>query len=1197
MASLSTGKCQRATRKAVVDILLNSTSLRGQFHEVDALVKILGWKCGIVGIDDDTILRAFKCSDNAYSVELKDMGVGHDGDDVLYVYKNYQIADGTRITTMGVFESVEVARSIDIADPKQRDGLLQNTSVQLDDALERQLRTELAKAAKGKARKEEGADEKRPSSAKEEQPPQKRTRIPTPDTTSEQTDMHDVAATATIAIGDKSRTLTIAVGSPLYNALLEQFNLDSEEEAANEDVNCASETAGEVRSENTREYRTTCRDVTVGSHTMYEVPSHCEVVCKNHLSQLKANSACIDRLRKLFKKVKSKTDDPEKDRERCALSDTSLLFLAGASLQNSGGSDNGTVTVIAATMTVLLKEMGVDDISAECIANACPSETTIAEYEYHLATHCMLLATELIKSTESKSICLTSDKGHRKGSNHLVKTAHVAAKNMETGERTLNHIVIDVDECGGTSEDAAAAIKHGLKPYKKLIPDLRVQGLTGDSGGGGSVQTLVGPLKGLGVMDKDGKHVGCDMHAFAKPLEKGGEYAMGKQGLGQNTVFQLCYSAIWLFRKLKEQGGNALVDEILTLVREKLHDSQEWKDEADEICKQAYDDYIARLASEEEDDDDEDEVSGFRNLQLPVFSRWTSVLKGLVWLRDHYVVIYFTAVAIIQKEGSKSSMYKTAVDIVALMSMRPDIASAEATDATVESAIAGGGLRPGDSPVLLPQIHFLCAFGDAFYTAYFTMAMQADPLFGTDSHGHLSRRLVSRGYVMMKELRDMIHDNNWQQLPAFASYMKSIEGLPRVGDKTKPGREMMDAIAEAFFEQYLASAIKHLETQWTSDMLLPFLIGDVKELRQEFLLLLQACEDGRLEAGSFDFSNKVVEVENVKAYGEGHEVHVGDAMRYLTGKANVSEILKDPLIQKEKDLLFQTLEAPEVVDFFDEGTWDGVDYGPIVDLIHEYIVPHASNQQRIEGFVQMINIMARSNVKGGRRSARLIIFSILFHPYNRASVDEKQKERATIADKKKVKRVKGAERLAGLLPHLYNQIEGAHELKEALPEGLYNEVFLHYKTGNKKKRAEVVQTKKDEMVTALAKARKINRNQRNAKAAVPLAVGGAIEFIWFAACRESTAPSSLLRIEIAHRGIKIGPEGRKVTLRLDEEPLASMSLPDMKEELKKDELARMAREDNVKEGKKVEKVNSFKPQSQAMIEKIPAFLDWKQNRL
>ena len=98
-------------------------------------------------------------------------------------------------------------------------------------------------------------------------------------------------------------------------------------------------------------------------------------------------------------------------------------------------------------------------------------------------------------------------------------------------------------------------------------------------------------------------------------------------------------------------------------------------------------------------------------------------------------------------------------------------------------------------------------------------------------------------------------------------------------------------------------------------------------------------------------------------------VNVGEAMRYLTQGANATEILKDPLIQKHKDLLFKSLVAVETVDFFDEDTWDGENYEAILDLIHEYIVPHAFNQQRIECFVQMINIMARSNVKGARRTA------------------------------------------------------------------------------------------------------------------------------------------------------------------------------------------------------------------------------------
>ncbi len=55
-------------------------------------------------------------------------------------------------------------------------------------------------------------------------------------------------------------------------------------------------------------------------------------------------------------------------------------------------------------------------------------------------------------------------------------------------------------------------------------------------------------------------------------------------------------------------------------------------------------------------------------------------------------------------------------------------------------------------------------------------------------------------------------------------------------------------------------------------------------------------------------------------------------MRYLTQGANASEILKDPLIQKHKDLLFKSLIAVETVDFFDEDTWDGENYEAILDL-------------------------------------------------------------------------------------------------------------------------------------------------------------------------------------------------------------------------------------------------------------------------
>jgi hypothetical protein len=138
------------------------------------------------------------------------------------------------------------------------------------------------------------------------------------------------------------------------------------------------------------------------------------------------------------------------------------------------------------------------------------------------------------------------------------------------------------------------------------------------------------------------------------------------------------------------------------------------------------------------------------------------------------------------------------------------------------------------------------------------------------------------------------------------------------------------------------------------------------------------------------------------------------------------------LIANNKELLFESLNAQDTVDFNDKTTWGDKDYTAIANPIHQAIVPHASNQQRIEGDVQKINIMSRTNVKEGRRTARVIADSVLFHTYNRASVDEKRKGKSTIAEKKKVKRVKGVERITGLFTHLETQVKVAAEERQSL---------------------------------------------------------------------------------------------------------------------------------------------------------------------
>ena len=127
------------------------------------------------------------------------------------------------------------------------------------------------------------------------------------------------------------------------------------------------EDASNQRADNERkEYTKNCRDVTIGKDTVHNVPYSLEVVQKNYLSTLKRRAKAIDKLMELFKEGRGKTVSQSRY----------LRFLSAVSLQNSGGSDNGTVTLIAATALVLIRSIGIteSEISTESIAKGAAPE-------------------------------------------------------------------------------------------------------------------------------------------------------------------------------------------------------------------------------------------------------------------------------------------------------------------------------------------------------------------------------------------------------------------------------------------------------------------------------------------------------------------------------------------------------------------------------------------------------------------------------------------------------------------------------------------------------------------------------------------------------------------------------------------------------------------------------------------------------
>ena len=97
-------------------------------------------------------------------------------------------------------------------------------------------------------------------------------------------------------------------------------------------------------------------------------------------------------------------------------------------------------------------------------------------------------------------------------------------------------------------------------------------------------------------------------------------------------------------------------------------------------------------------------------------------------------------------------------------------------------------------------------------------------------------------------------------------------------------------------------------------------------------------------------------------------------------------------------------------------------------------------------------------------------------------------------------------------------------------------------------------------------------------------MGGGILLSHFAAIRKN---EDIVRIEIAHRGIKLDDE----VLKLNEEPLMTMPLSKMKDLLRMDEAAILARDDKVRAGGTTwTKINTVQPQSDEMQAEVNNYL-------
>jgi hypothetical protein len=471
---------------------------------------------------------------------------------------------------------------------------------------------------------------------------------------------------------------------------------------------------------------------TIAGHR-YFIPPYHELVVKNRSAEKESSKTVVDGIRDLL------------DKDISTWSEKAKRIFTAMSTFGYGCSDEGTRFIMGGALSALFNEVGLE-FEGEQVSNVVPSKDTLKKWEINLATDCLFGLCWELKEAKVTQLGITTDHGHRKGQDHLVKLLSFPSI-TSTGDLTIEFMCLNVDSAGHKTEEAASAISDDVSALLEILrrfvgDDVKLSVITGDAGGGASVQNLHPELQKIGTMDEWSKKLSCDLHNLNKAFEIACTSAWGGQGIGHLTPFQM----IWLFVRIlkhfrKELNDRSSLDEAWGTTIQYLRDNHKWQGVACEKCDIAFTDFMDRLEALENGDDDalaaalDMSSKAPANLQDPVMTRWGTILAAVRFFADNWVVIYFFAMTLANSEKSDSHLCTMCCALISLMhnttvspttfettetNILPTVDGTEIDNfvATFDSdtSILADAVKEGPStPIFLAVIHFLDAFNEAFF--------------------------------------------------------------------------------------------------------------------------------------------------------------------------------------------------------------------------------------------------------------------------------------------------------------------------------------------------------------------------------------------------------------------------------------------------------------------------------------------------
>ena len=134
----------------------------------------------------------------------------------------------------------------------------------------------------------------------------------------------------------------------------------------------------------------------------------------------------------------------------------------------------------------------------------------------------------------NKRVFLSCDKGNKKGVGHFVKMLSY----WDESENCVQFKCLDMDASEGDTNACSEAIEHSLKS----VGEIKLQGSTTDSGGGGVLESLASALQSRGICEDNYKVASCSIHAFQLTLSVPTQKVLGAGGLGVKNVMQLAHA-------------------------------------------------------------------------------------------------------------------------------------------------------------------------------------------------------------------------------------------------------------------------------------------------------------------------------------------------------------------------------------------------------------------------------------------------------------------------------------------------------------------------------------------------------------------------------------------------------------------------------------------------------------------------------